>query len=147
MKPTPLPPVPSFASAAEADQFWMRRALELARCGEGYVEPNPLVGCVLATDRLLGEGYHARFGQAHAERAALADAIVRGNGPSLLGATAYVTLEPCCHHGKTPPCTDALIQAGIRRVVTAQLDPFRRVSGQGVAMLRTAGIQVDVGVE
>ncbi|MCA9158593.1 MAG: bifunctional diaminohydroxyphosphoribosylaminopyrimidine deaminase/5-amino-6-(5-phosphoribosylamino)uracil reductase RibD [Planctomycetales bacterium] len=135
---------------------WMQRALALAARGEGYVEPNPLVGCVLvggasgngANDEvLLGEGYHARFGQAHAERAALEDARQRGHAARLVGATAYVTLEPCCHHGKTPPCTAALIEAGIARVVTAQLDPFAQVAGQGVAALRAAGVSVEVGVE
>ncbi|MEZ6076357.1 MAG: bifunctional diaminohydroxyphosphoribosylaminopyrimidine deaminase/5-amino-6-(5-phosphoribosylamino)uracil reductase RibD [Pirellulaceae bacterium] len=119
---------------------WMQRALALAARGEGYVEPNPLVGCVLVggtagiganDEALLGEGYHARFGQAHAERAALEDARQRGHAARLVGATAYVTLEPCCHHGKTPPCTAALIEAGIARVVTAQLDPFPQVAGQG----------------
>lgn len=135
---------------------WMQRALALAARGEGYVEPNPLVGCVLVGSTsgdgsdggvLLGEGYHARFGQAHAERAALEDARQRGHTAQLVGATAYVTLEPCCHHGKTPPCTAALIEAGIARVVTAQLDPFPQVAGQGVAALRTAGVSVEVGVE
>lgn len=135
---------------------WMQRALALAARGEGYVEPNPLVGCVLVggtagnganDETLLGEGYHARFGQAHAERAALEDARQRGHAARLVGATAYVTLEPCCHHGKTPPCTAALIEAGIARVVTAQLDPFPQVAGQGVAALRAAGVSVEVGVE
>lgn len=135
---------------------WMQRALALAARGEGYVEPNPLVGCVLVgrpsangsgDEVLLGEGYHARFGQAHAERAALEDARQRGHSAQLKGATAYVTLEPCCHHGKTPPCTTALIESGIARVVTAQLDPFPQVAGQGVAALRAAGVSVEVGVE
>ncbi|MEO8270404.1 MAG: bifunctional diaminohydroxyphosphoribosylaminopyrimidine deaminase/5-amino-6-(5-phosphoribosylamino)uracil reductase RibD, partial [Aureliella sp.] len=135
---------------------WMQRALALAARGQGFVEPNPLVGCVLVGRRsgngsgdevLLGEGYHARFGQAHAERAALDDARQRGNGAGLVGATAFVTLEPCCHHGKTPPCTTALIESGIARVVTAQLDPYPQVAGQGVAALRAAGVSVEVGVE
>lgn len=141
---------------------WMRRALDLAARGEGLVEPNPLVGCVLVADNdgtrsgsssttdagvLLGEGFHARFGEAHAERAALEDARQRGNSSRLSGATAYVTLEPCCHHGKTPPCTTALIEAGIARVVVARLDPFPQVAGQGVAALRAAGVSVEVGVE
>lgn len=133
---------------------WLRHAIDLAARGEGYVEPNPLVGCVLVAptdgtgeEVLLGEGFHARFGQAHAERAALADARLRGNAERLIGATAYVTLEPCCHHGKTPPCTTALIEAGIARVVVAQLDPFPQVAGQGVAALRAAGLSVQVGEE
>ncbi len=142
--------------AARVVNQWMRRALALAARGEGCVEPNPLVGCVLvgcaadggADDEVvLGEGYHAHFGQAHAERAALEDARQRGHAARLIGATAYVTLEPCCHHGKTPPCTEALIAAGIARVVTAQLDPFPQVAGQGVAALRAAGVDVEVGVE
>lgn len=133
---------------------WMRHALDLAARGEGAVEPNPLVGCVLVApadnsgeEVLLGEGFHARFGHAHAERAALEDALRRGHAARLAGATAYVTLEPCCHHGKTPPCTTALIEAGIARVVIAQLDPFPQVAGQGVAELRAAGLSVQVGVE
>jgi diaminohydroxyphosphoribosylaminopyrimidine deaminase/5-amino-6-(5-phosphoribosylamino)uracil reductase len=120
----------------------MQRALALAERGRGYVEPNPLVGAVVVRDgRLVGEGWHERFGQAHAEVKALAAA-----GEAARGATLYVTLEPCCHHGKTPPCTDAVIRAGIRRVVAAMSDPFLRVSGQGVQRLRAAGIEVEVGL-
>lgn len=134
------------------DAQWMRRALTLAAWGEGAVEPNPLVGCVLVdpsegVGTSLGEGFHQRFGEAHAERAALADAHRQGNGHRLRGATAYVSLEPCCHHGKTPPCTDALIEAGIARVVVALPDPFPQVSGGGLAKLRSAGMQVELGVE
>ncbi len=100
-----------------------------------------MVGCVLVRDGVvIASGYHQRFGGPHAEREALAK-LPRG---AAAGATAYVTLEPCCHHGKTPPCTDALIEAGIARVCCAMLDPFPKVSGQGVAQLRAAGIQVDV---
>src|ERR1700756_5554338 len=96
----------------EADGAWMRRALALAERGRGYVEPNPLVGAVLVRDGIVvGEGWHERFGAAHAEVNALAAA-----GGSAHGATLYVTLEPCCHHGKTPPCTDDIVQAGVRRV-------------------------------
>lgn len=129
----------------------MQRALDLAAHGEGWVEPNPMVGCVLVgsgphAGLLLGEGFHQRFGQAHAELAALANASERGHADKLVGATAYVTLEPCCHYGKTPPCTHALIEARLARVVVAQLDPFAQVSGQGVAQLRRAGIQVEVGL-
>jgi diaminohydroxyphosphoribosylaminopyrimidine deaminase/5-amino-6-(5-phosphoribosylamino)uracil reductase len=102
------------------DEIWMRRALELAERGRGYVEPNPLVGAVLVrADRIVGEGWHERFGQAHAEINALAQA-----GEAARGATLHVTLEPCCHHGKTPPCTDALIRAGIAGVQAALEDPF-----------------------
>ena len=120
----------------------MRRALELARLGAGHVEPNPQVGAVVATaGRIIAEGWHAAFGGPHAEAAALAAA-----GPAARGATLYVTLEPCCHHGKTPPCTDAIIAAGIARVVVATGDPFPAVSGGGIAALRRAGIAVDTGV-
>src|SRR5262249_21486717 len=119
----------------------MRRALALAERGPGYVEPNPLVGAVLARDGLIvGEGWHQRFGEAHAEVIALAAA-----GAAARGATLYITLEPCCHHGKTPPCTDAVIRAGVARVVAAMADPFSQVSGQGAARLRAAGVAVDVG--
>jgi diaminohydroxyphosphoribosylaminopyrimidine deaminase/5-amino-6-(5-phosphoribosylamino)uracil reductase len=120
---------------------WMRRALELAERGRGYVEPNPLVGAVLVRDdTIVGEGWHQRFGEAHAEINALAAA-----GKRARGATLYITLEPCCHVGKTPPCTDALIAAGIERVVAALRDPFPQVAGQGAARLQAAGIAVDMG--
>ncbi|GIX00674.1 MAG: riboflavin biosynthesis protein RibD [Pirellulaceae bacterium] len=125
----------------------MARALTLARQGQGWVEPNPMVGCVLVADnQVIGEGYHQRFGGPHAEINALADAAQAGHADRLARATAYVTLEPCCHHGKTPPCTHALIEARIPRVVVATLDPFPRVAGQGVAELRAAGVDVTVGV-
>ncbi len=125
------------------DPLWMRRALALAARGLGYVEPNPMVGCVLVRDgKLLGEGYHHRFGGPHAEINALASLP---QADLAAGATAYVTLEPCCHTGKTPPCTTALIAARIARVVVATQDPFPRVDGGGLHILRQAGIQVDVG--
>src|SRR5262249_49286375 len=124
-----------------SDSEWMRRALELAERGRGYVEPNPLVGAVIVRDdRPVGEGWHQRFGEAHAEVNALAAA-----GEAARGATLYVTLEPCCHHGKTPPCTDAIIAAGIARVICAQRDPFPKVSGGGIAAPEAAGIAVEVG--
>src|SRR5271169_872211 len=124
------------------DEQWMRRALELAERGRGFVEPNPLVGAVLVRDGcLVGEGWHQRYGQAHAEVHALAAA-----GEGAHGATLYVTLEPCCHHGKTPPCTDAVLRAGVARVVAAMADPFPQVAGQGTARLRAAGVAVEVGV-
>jgi diaminohydroxyphosphoribosylaminopyrimidine deaminase / 5-amino-6-(5-phosphoribosylamino)uracil reductase len=124
----------------------MRLALELASKGGGHVEPNPLVGCVIARgDELLGSGYHRRFGGPHAEREALAQVAEAGNAHRLADATAYVTLEPCCHFGKTPPCTDALLESNVSRVVVAMLDPFEHVAGQGVALLRSAGLQVDLG--
>src|SRR5438132_1222161 len=127
---------------AEADSYWMQRALELAERGRGHVEPNPLVGAVLVRDgRLVGEGWHQRFGEAHAEVNALA-----ASGEAARGATLYVTLEPCCHFGKTPPCTDAILRSGIIRVVAAMSDPFPQVAGQGTAMLRQAGVAVEVGL-
>lgn len=123
----------------------MGRAIALARLGSGWVNPNPQVGCVIVRDgTIIGEGYHHRFGQLHAEREALADCRARGNDPQ--GATAYVTLEPCDHTGKTPPCTDALIEAGIAEVVIGSADPNPLVSGAGAAHLRRAGIHVREGV-
>jgi diaminohydroxyphosphoribosylaminopyrimidine deaminase/5-amino-6-(5-phosphoribosylamino)uracil reductase len=120
----------------------MRRALELAERGRGWVEPNPLVGAVLVRDgHLVGEGWHQRYGAAHAEVNALANA-----GEAARGATLYVTLEPCCHHGKTPPCTDMVIRAGIVRVVAAMQDPFPQVAGKGTEILRAAGMTVEVGL-
>src|SRR5262245_8945080 len=112
-------------SMNDAPELWMQHALALAERGRGYVEPNPLVGAVIVRDgRVLGEGWHQRYGEAHAEVHALAAA-----GPAARGATLYVTLEPCCHHGKTPPCTEAVIAAGIARVETAMADPFAQVAG------------------
>jgi diaminohydroxyphosphoribosylaminopyrimidine deaminase/5-amino-6-(5-phosphoribosylamino)uracil reductase len=120
----------------------MARALELARRGLWTADPNPRVGCVLVQDdRVVGEGWHERAGGPHAEIVALAAA-----GKSARGATAYVTLEPCCHHGRTPPCTDALIAAGVARVVYALRDPNPRVDGGGVARLEAAGIAVEGGI-
>jgi diaminohydroxyphosphoribosylaminopyrimidine deaminase/5-amino-6-(5-phosphoribosylamino)uracil reductase len=126
----------------DVDWHWMRRALELAERGRGHVEPNPLVGAVVVHDgRLAGEGWHRRYGEAHAEVNALAEA-----GPAARGSTLYVTLEPCCHHGKTPPCTDAVLRAGIARVVAALADPFPQVAGRGAALLREAGVPVELGL-
>jgi diaminohydroxyphosphoribosylaminopyrimidine deaminase/5-amino-6-(5-phosphoribosylamino)uracil reductase len=128
---------------ADQDKQWMNRALELAERGRGHVEPNPLVGAVVVRDgKIVGEGWHQRFGEAHAEVLALKEA-----GEAARGATLYVTLEPCCHHGKTPPCTDAILGAGIARVVAAMSDPFPQVSGGGVARLIAAGVSVEVGLE
>jgi diaminohydroxyphosphoribosylaminopyrimidine deaminase/5-amino-6-(5-phosphoribosylamino)uracil reductase len=124
------------------DEPWMRLALDLAERGRGYVEPNPLVGAVIVRDNeLAGQGWHQCYGEAHAEVNALAQA-----GERARGGTIYVTLEPCCHHGKTPPCTDALVRAGIHRVVAAMQDPFPQVAGQGAARLRAAGVEVTVGL-
>jgi diaminohydroxyphosphoribosylaminopyrimidine deaminase/5-amino-6-(5-phosphoribosylamino)uracil reductase len=125
------------------DHDHLRRALALAERGRGSVEPNPMVGAV-ATDaagNVVGEGWHERFGGPHAEVHALAQA-----GERARGGTLYVTLEPCCHHGKTPPCTDAVLHSGVRRVVAAMADPFPKVSGGGIGRLRAAGVAVDVGV-
>lgn len=120
----------------------MQRALGLARRGRGAVEPNPMVGCVLAkAGRVVGQGYHRRYGGPHAEVHALQSA-----GKAARGATCYVTLEPCCHHGKTPPCTDALIAAGVQRIVMAMRDPFPKVAGKGARQLRAAGIEVQSGL-
>jgi diaminohydroxyphosphoribosylaminopyrimidine deaminase/5-amino-6-(5-phosphoribosylamino)uracil reductase len=125
-----------------SDSDYMARALELAARGRGAVEPNPLVGAVVVRDgRVVGEGWHEKFGQAHAEVNALNQA-----GEKARGSTVYVTLEPCSHFGKTPPCTEAVIGAGVRRVVAAMLDPFPQVAGQGASRLREAGIVVEVGV-
>ncbi len=128
-----------------ADLRFMGRAVELAQRGRGWVDPNPQVGCVIVRDgRILGEGWHERFGGPHAERAALADCARRGEDGR--GATAYVTLEPCGHTGKTPPCSEALIEAGIARVVVGSADPNPLVAGAGIRQLRDAGIPVDEGV-
>ena len=126
----------------ETDSWHMARALELAARGEGLVEPNPMVGCTIVRDgETVGEGFHRRFGGPHAEIEALEVA-----GSRARGATLYVTLEPCCHQGKTPPCTQALIRAGVSRVVVAQLDPFSQVASHGIAQLEAAGIAVEVGL-
>ncbi len=131
--------------ASAGDEAWMFQALALAERGRGLVEPNPMVGCVLVKDgREIGRGSHERFGGPHAEVLALEDA--RRRGESATGATAYVTLEPCSHHGKTPPCADALVEAQIARAVVAMIDPHQRVAGRGAERLREAGIEVALGV-
>ena len=123
----------------------MLLALALASRGRGTVEPNPMVGAVIARDgRLLGEGWHQRFGGLHAEREAMNAA--RSAEHDLAGATMYVTLEPCCHQGKTPPCTDAILESRIARVVVAMQDPDAKVSGGGVEALRAGGVDVTVGL-
>ena len=119
----------------EEDWSWMRKALALARRGQGATRPNPMVGAVVVRKgRLLGEGFHRRLGEPHAEVNALA-----GLGRRAVGATVYVTLEPCCHTGRTAPCTDALVAAGVSRVVVAVRDPNPLVDGRGVTRLRRAG--------
>ena len=123
------------------DEKYMRQAIALALKGTGRVNPNPLVGAVVVKDgRIIGEGYHQQYGCPHAERNALAACT-----ESPAGATIYVTLEPCCHHGKNPPCTEALIAAGISRVVVGSPDPNPLVAGKGIAQLKAAGIQVEEG--
>lgn len=126
----------------DVDHTMMARALQLARLGQGRVEPNPMVGAVVVRDgKIVGEGYHQVYGGPHAEVFALQQA-----GDLARGATLYVTLEPCCHHGKTPPCTDAIIKAGIRDVIAAASDPFPQVAGGGFSTLASVGIQVRIGV-
>ena len=131
------------ADKFSADDYrYMARALKLAEKGRYTTHPNPRVGCVLVkNNRIIGEGYHRKAGEAHAERLAIANA---SENPE--GATAYVTLEPCCHHGKTPPCTDALIEAKLSRVVVAMQDPNSLVAGKGLDLLRQAGVTVAAGL-
>jgi len=124
------------------NEIWMQRAFDLALLGSGRVAPNPLVGCVIVKDeRLLGEGYHQEFGGPHAEVNA-----IRNASESVAGATAFVTLEPCSHVGKTPPCADLLIESGIKEVYVANLDPNPLVAGKGVEKLKAAGITCHIGV-
>ncbi|RJP26536.1 MAG: bifunctional diaminohydroxyphosphoribosylaminopyrimidine deaminase/5-amino-6-(5-phosphoribosylamino)uracil reductase RibD [Candidatus Omnitrophota bacterium] len=132
------------------DLAFMRRALDLSRKGRFSVSPNPRVGCVIVREpsasadgifRVIGEGFHLRKGLPHAERVALDSCAEDPRG-----STLFVTLEPCCHHGATPPCTEAILKAGIRRVVAATTDPFPQVAGQGIKWLRNHGVQVDVGL-
>src|SRR5271165_2948551 len=130
------------AESAAEDSMQMARALQLAERGLYTTDPNPRVGCVLSRGaRTLGEGWHERAGEPHAEVLAL-----RAAGEEARGATAYVTLEPCSHTGRTPPCADALIAAGIRHVHCATLDPNPKVSGAGICRLREAGIEVSIGL-
>jgi diaminohydroxyphosphoribosylaminopyrimidine deaminase / 5-amino-6-(5-phosphoribosylamino)uracil reductase len=124
------------------DERMMRRAIALAQLGRYTADPNPRVGCVIARDeRVVGEGSHRKSGEAHAEALALANA-----GEAARGATAYVTLEPHCHRSRTPPCTDALIRAGVKRVVCGTLDPNPKVSGAGVKQLVASGVAVETGL-
>jgi diaminohydroxyphosphoribosylaminopyrimidine deaminase/5-amino-6-(5-phosphoribosylamino)uracil reductase len=121
-----------------SDLAHMKRAIELAELGRGHTSPNPLVGAlVVRGDEVLGEGYHAAYGSAHAEVAAISDCKT-----DPIGATMYVTLEPCCHHGRTPPCTDAIVAAGIKRVIVASDDPTDKASGRGLGILRDEGVEV-----
>ena len=127
----------------ERDRVHLRRALELAEGGRGRVSPNPVVGAVLVReDEVIGEGFHARLGDLHAERAALEDCRRRGEDPA--GATMYVTLEPCAHEGRQPPCTEAIVAAGVGRVVVGSDDPSERASGRGPGVLRDEGVRVEL---
>ena len=124
------------------DTEYMRLALELAKKGCGWTSPNPMVGAVIVKDgQIIGQGWHERYGQPHAERNALASCAVDPEG-----ATMYVTLEPCCHFGKQPPCVNAILEAGISRVVVGSADPNPLVSGKGIAALRVQGVAVTEGV-
>ena len=122
----------------------MHRCLQLAQKGEGFTKPNPMVGAVIVHNgKIIGEGYHRQFGEAHAE----VNAVRSVKNPALLSSSAmYVSLEPCAHHGKTPPCAELIIEKKISKVVIAVSDPNPKVSGKGIEMMRNAGIDVAVGV-
>ena len=135
--------MPEAELITDQDRVHLRRALELAEGGRGRVSPNPLVGAVLVRGgKVIGEGHHAELGGLHAEVAALEDCRTRRADPA--GATMYVTLEPCAHHGRQPPCTDAIVAAGVARVVIASDDPSEKASGRGPGMLRDEGIEVEL---
>lgn len=129
------------------DERYMRRALELARCGAGEAHPNPMVGAVITAPdgRIIGEGFHRKYGGPHAEVNAFASIRVEDR-PLIASSTIYVTLEPCSHYGKTPPCASLLINQGIKRCVAATVDPNPRVAGRGLKMLADAGIEVEEGL-
>lgn len=129
-------------STVAHDVAYMQRALRLAEGGRGWTSPNPMVGAVIVRDgTVVGEGYHPSVGEPHAEVFAL-----RAAGDRAAGGTLYVTLEPCCHHGRTPPCTEAILAARIARMVVGMIDPDEHVAGQGIAVLRAAGLDVEVGL-
>lgn len=130
----------------ERDELYMRRCLQLAACGRMESRPNPMVGAVIVADgRIVGEGYHVRCGEGHAEVNAFAS-VAAEDERLLKEATVYVSLEPCSHYGKTPPCADLIVSKGVRRVVVGCIDPFAKVQGRGIEKLRKAGIEVTVGV-
>lgn len=131
----------------DCDEYYMLRALQLARAGRGHVSPNPMVGAVVVAGdgRIIGEGWHRRFGGPHAEVNAF-NSIAQADSHLISGSTVYVTLEPCSHYGKTPPCAAMLVEKHPRRVVVGSGDPNPRVAGRGIAMLREAGIEVCEGV-
>ncbi|MBJ9477050.1 bifunctional diaminohydroxyphosphoribosylaminopyrimidine deaminase/5-amino-6-(5-phosphoribosylamino)uracil reductase RibD [Acinetobacter baumannii] len=129
-------------SELKQDQYWMKQAIELAKRGLYSTKPNPNVGCVIVKDnQLIGEGFHPKAGQPHAEVFALRQA-----GEQAQGATAYVTLEPCAHYGRTPPCAEALVKSQVKKVVVACPDPNPLVAGKGVQILKNAGIEVEIGI-
>ena len=130
----------------DRDVLFMKRCLSLARLGKGTAAPNPMVGAVLVhDDRIIGEGYHQNFGQAHAEVNCIAS-VKMSDRPLIGRSTMYVSLEPCAHHGKTPPCTDLIIENKIPRVMIAMQDPFSKVNGKGIMQLQHAGIEVKTGM-
>lgn len=131
----------------DKDIFYMQRALELARNGLGYTSPNPMVGAVIVSndDHVIGEGWHRRYGEAHAEVNAV-NSVNDVDRPLLKSSTIYVTLEPCAHYGKTPPCAKLLVEEHFKRVVVGATDPFSKVNGRGLSILREGGCQVDTGV-
>ncbi|MGY0036093.1 bifunctional diaminohydroxyphosphoribosylaminopyrimidine deaminase/5-amino-6-(5-phosphoribosylamino)uracil reductase RibD [Pedobacter sp. NJ-S-72] len=133
-----------------SDELYMKRCLELAEMGNGQVSPNPLVGCVIVSGgKIIGEGFHQKYGQAHAEVNAIRSVTDKYGGKAaelLKNATAYVSLEPCAHFGKTPPCADLLIRHQLKKVVVGNRDPFADVDGKGIEKLKNAGIEVVSGV-
>lgn len=134
------------SSFSDTDRIMMGRALQLAACGAGFVSPNPMVGAVVVSDgRIIGEGFHRRYGGPHAEVNAIAS-VATSDRHLIAGSTVYVTLEPCSHYGKTPPCSQLLIESRIGRVVIASPDPFPLVRGRGIEMMKKAGIQVETGL-
>lgn len=142
---TDYPTFSALATQADIDLHWMRHALFLAAQGLYTAHPNPRVGCVITQKNLaVAHGFHEKTGLGHAE--ALAISMAKANNISLKGATVYVTLEPCAHFGRTPPCADALIEAGVARVLVALGDPYTAVAGKGISKLKAAGIQVDLGL-
>ena len=127
----------------DKEVLWMQRALDLAIMGSGFVAPNPLVGCVIVkNNRIVGEGYHQKYGESHAEVHAINSVV---NPIDIIGSTVYVSLEPCSHHGKTPPCADLLIKSRVKRVVICNIDPNPLIAGEGIAKLKAAGIEISVG--
>lgn len=140
-----LPSIMHNPHPLHTDEFWMFEAIELARKGVGMVSPNPMVGCIIVDEKgdKIGEGYHKKIGEAHAEVNAVGSVSKKS---ALRKATVYVTLEPCSHYGKTPPCAPMLAELPIKRVVIGHQDPNMKVNGNGISLLREKGIQVDVGI-